>query len=57
MVMRGLFQLIVPVNVQMLHNCTKIDSDSSHKRVNLYWAQQIEKLENTAAIIKTNGTS
>lgn len=57
MVMSGLFQLTVPVNVQMLHNGTKLDSDSSHKRFNLYFAKHIDQLENTATIIKTNGTS
>ena len=41
----------------MLHKGTKLDYDSSHRRFNLYWAQHIDKLENTAAIIKTNGTS
>lgn len=57
MVMSGLFQLTVPVNVQMLHKGTKLDSDSSHKRFNLYFAKHIDQLENTATIIKTNGTS
>lgn len=55
--MRGLFQSIVPVNVQILNKDTKLDSDLSHKRFKLYRTQHIDKPENTATIIKTKGTS
>ncbi|MCL9683607.1 GNAT family N-acetyltransferase [Legionella maioricensis] len=54
--MRGLFQSIIPVNIQILNKDTKLDSDLSHKRFKLYRAQHIDKQENTATIIKTNGT-
>jgi hypothetical protein len=55
--MRSLFQSIAQVRAQILNTGTNLDSDLSHKKFKLYRAQHIDKQENTAATIKTNGTS